>query len=1022
MRSFSPTLYQHLATDTARNLVVTAGAGTGKTEVLTRRIIKILRQELLAIDRLMVVTFTDKAAVEMKERIYAAIEAEIERGGPQAEHFKGLRDSFLSNRISTFHAFCAGLLREYPIEAQIDPYFRVMDEVDKVFFLRRVINRTLNRLAEDKSNPELTVLSREWSRAALANTVYTGIQQREEAGPWLHDFCRMEWAQYQERLPVYRRIVLREICYKLGRSGVLDRALRLLRAAQPDPPEDDSILSRRRLELLELLPELQALLLSAKREDFDIQEVKRLRELVFERSKLSGVKARAWADNPDSLDLLREGILILRHALKQLKFEDFEINWALEAEAFSILKALASVTVTCLNDYRQEKLAENMLDFQDLQLKVLALLKEQKHRHITEELRSRYLYIMVDEFQDTNDLQWRIVGAIASDGKNELFGDRLFIVGDEKQAIYSFRGGDVSLFARVRRELMQSNQARGTHQAPFELSEAGDGGRDYSAEYREKLPQDQRVRCGEIVFSDNFRSAREPITFFNLFFRALLHQVVYEDYEARPQRLLCSGNRRRGSVELLLADRQRQEEDEAFRIEEEESGLEEMDMHAKEAHLIALKIKEVLLGEDPLYEHVRAKAAAGEPAIAILLNRRTKLKVYEEALRRESIEFIVVRGRGFFQRQEIMDLGNLLGFLADRSNSLYLAGFLRSPVGHVTDEGIYLLSRLPGGESLWDRLDSLFGAGGEAAPGHFSQEDYASLKQAHTRLKRWSELCRRLVLVDFLHLLLDEGGYFATLSRGMRGAQAVSNIEKLLGRVREASLSGQEDFLDFAQWLNERIDYIDEEGEAEVDIVLGGAVQLMTVHQSKGLEFPMVFVPDLNAGFNFGEQESLRFADITESLTIETDAESGQECFLREDRFELGIDAPDPDNNWEPTPTLIKRIIQKRNREKTIAERKRLLYVAATRAMDHLVLVGQLKSRGLHARIEERACPIDEITNWMGWISKILNLMESLDGQSGTVLLGDPQGEHVEMPYHLFDENQSAFRFEEKLRTELPGV
>lgn len=1054
MKSFAPTLHQHLATDTARNLVVTAGAGTGKTEVLTRRIIKILRRELLPIDRLMVVTFTDKAAVEMKERIYAAIEGEIERGGAELGHFKGLRDTFLGNKISTFHAFCAGLLREYPIEAQIDPYFRVMDEVDKVFFLRRVINRTINGLAEDRRHPELTVLSREWSRTALANTLYSLIQIREQAGPWLGDFSRLEWPQYRERLPVYRRVILREICYKVGRSGALERAFELLEAAQPDPPDDASALSRRRLELLALLPGFQALLLSAREEEVNVQELTRVRGLLAAACKLTGSTARAWAADPESLDLFREAVLVLRYALKQLRVEDFEISWPLEEEAFTILKALATVALTCLGDYRREKLAENYLDFQDLQLKVLALLEGEHHRHIIGELRSRYLYIMVDEFQDTNDLQWRIVRAIASDAMSRLFGDRLFIVGDEKQSIYSFRGGDVSLFARVRRELRESNQARGTHQSSFDLSAEPGSGKDYTAEYAEKLPQDQRVRSGEIIFSDNFRSAQEPIRFFNLFFRELLDQAVYEDYEARPQRLLCSGNRRRGSVELLLADRSG-EEDEALAVVEaqegggQEAGLEEMDMHAKEAHLIALKIKEVLLGQDPLYEHVRARAAAGEPAIAILLNRRTKLKVYEEALRRESIDFIVVRGRGFYQRQEIMDLGNLLGFLADRSNSIYLAGFLRSPVGHVSDEGLYLLSRVGEGESLWDKLAWLFEAGRDdpaaaapvdggaaggapasleaAAPGAgpaggFSAGDFAALKRAHASLARWLELCRRMVLVDFLHLVLDEGGYFATLSRGMRGAQAVSNIEKLLGRVREASLSGQEDFFDFAQWLNERIDYVDEEGEADVDVVLGGAVQLMTVHQSKGLEFPMVFVPDLNAGFNFGEHDPLRFADISESLTIETDPESGQTSFLRRDRFELGIDAPDPDSNWEPTPTLVKRIIQKRNREKTIAERKRLLYVAATRAMDHLVLVGQRGSSGPHAVLEERSCPLNDITNWMGWISKILNLSETLGGERGVVLLGVPLGEHIEIPYRVFDENRAALHFEERLRTEFPGV
>ena len=101
----------------------------------------------------MVVTFTDKAAVEMKERVYSAIDSEIVKSGN--DHFKKLRDDFLKNRISTFHAFCAALLREYPIEAQIDPYFRVMDETDKIFFLRRIIDRCVKELAEQKDHPDL---------------------------------------------------------------------------------------------------------------------------------------------------------------------------------------------------------------------------------------------------------------------------------------------------------------------------------------------------------------------------------------------------------------------------------------------------------------------------------------------------------------------------------------------------------------------------------------------------------------------------------------------------------------------------------------------------------------------------------------------------------------------------------------------------------------------------------------------------------------------------------------------------
>jgi ATP-dependent helicase/nuclease subunit A len=198
-----------------------------------------------------------------------------------------------------------------------------------------------------------------------------------------------------------------------------------------------------------------------------------------------------------------------------------------------------------------------------------------------------------------------------------------------------------------------------------------------------------------------------------------------------------------------------------------------------------------------------------------------------------------------------------------------------------------------------------------------------------------------------------------------------------------------------------------------VDIVLGGAVQLMTVHQSKGLEFPMVFVPDLTAYFNFGDREPVRFDDVTSELKIKEDG-----LFQRTLRYELGLEAPDPENDFEPTPTLIKKIIEKRTREKVIAERKRLLYVACTRAMDHLVLVGQMKKRSVRSSQSEEATPLEQMTSWMDWLSKILKLGSTVTGPSGTLTLGNPSSEHCEIRYRLFDESQSVLSFEEQLRTD----
>ncbi|MBC8184270.1 UvrD-helicase domain-containing protein [candidate division KSB1 bacterium] len=1007
---FFPTLFQHLATDTTRNLVVSAGAGAGKTAVLTRRIIKIIREEKLSLNRLMVVTFTDKAAVEMKERVYAAIDSQIGKGGD--EHFKKLRDDFLKNRISTFHAFCAALLREYPIEAQIDPYFRVMDETDKIFFLRRIIDRCINELAEQKDQPDLSILNQEWQKGAIINSIYSMIQKREDTGPWLRDFQNIEWEEYYERLEQYRINMLREICIKLAAKNTLSDIWEKLKLAQPDPPDDDSKLSQRRQELLRLLPELQSLLLMTAREeeDFDLEAIIDCTGQVLDECSLVGWKARAWTAVPDNLDLLRWCFKTLRNTLQNSQIDQFEISQVVEEEGFKIKKALARVAIYCLDAYREEKEKVHYLDFQDLQLKVLTLFRSPKHAHILTELRENYLYIMVDEFQDTNSLQWEIVKLIASDESGKLFGDRLFIVGDEKQAIYSFRGGDVTLFGKVTRELISSNQERGTHQASFSLAPSEEVEKDYHQEYSEKLPEDGNIKSGEIIFSDNFRSAAKPIAFFNLFFQELMGKPFYEDYEARPQQLICSGNKREGSVELLLVDRDTNSPDDALQMNSE---MEDIDVYTKEAHLIAAKIKEVLTGEDVLYEHIREQAAAKQPAIAILLNRRTKLKVYEEALRRENIDFIVVRGRGFYQRQEIVDLGNLVGFLVDTTNSIYLAGFLRSPVAHVSDEGLYQLSKIITGESLWEKLCFMGETKNSKYKASFSKEDFTALINANQLLLRWHQLSRRMILVDFLRMVLDEGGYFASLSRGNRGEQAISNIEKLLDRAREATLSDQEDLLTLSDWLNERINYVDEEGEADVDIVLGGAVQLMTVHQSKGLEFPMVFVPDLTAFFNFGDRESLRFDDVTASLNIEEDG-----SLIREKYFEVGVDAVDPENDFEPTPTLIKLIIEKRNREKTIAERKRLFYVAATRAMDHLVLVGQLKKRSTRSTQELEATEIDQLTCWMDWLNKILNLNEKIEGQTGRIKLGEKQGEHISIPYRLFDENQAVLSFEETLRTE----
>ncbi len=1015
---FNPTLHQHLATDYQRNLAVTAGAGTGKTEVLTRRIIKILSQEKHFLDRLLILTFTDKAAVEMKERIYAAIEHNLQQTGET--HFQKLKDTFFNNYISTFHAFCAALLREYPIEADIDPYFRVLDETEKVFFLKKSINRTLRELAADRHNQDIHLLSGEFSRSAIGNVIFEIIQKREDLGRWLDDFNKTDPQVYLNRLEKYRDCLLREMAYKLYQSEQLDSCYRQLKELAEDLPFDNTVLSRRRDTLLRLIPMLIKELEQAANESIVWEYLLELKNEIIINTKLSK-PAKAWSE--ELYASLKRIFISLRYLLKSFAIEDFTITSSHEEYGFELLQALARQVSQSLSSYQEDKAAGNYLDFQDLQLKVLDLFTAEKHRHILDELRERFCFIMVDEFQDTNELQWQIIKKIAADQTESMVNPKLFIVGDEKQAIYSFRGGDVRLFSRVRKDLQQANKTGGHHLHPFNLNL--DGLKDYETEYAEKIDDASRLQAGEIIFAENFRSAAAPINFFNMFFYDLLFRKVYEEYDARPQKLVCSSNKSSGSVELLLVDSganddaaeqasPKQNSEESSAKSDTAAAASDLSHHFKEAMLIVEKIKEVFLGDDEKYSRVRECAQKGQPAIAILLNRRTVLKTYEEALRLNRIDFTVVRGRGFFQRQEIVDLGNLLRFFTNPTDDLSLVAFLRSPGGHLSDEGIFRLSNFPGESSLFAKLLSICRANDASPKQPFSTKDYKAITTATINLERWLSLADRLPLVEFLRLILEEGGYYASLSRGSRGEQAVSNVEKLLDSARTKCFEEGSDLADFSEWLNSRIDYIEEEGEADIDISLGGSIQIMTVHQSKGLEFPMVFVPDLGASFNLGDRDPLHTGQVPYTMTV---SDTG---ITRKELPEIGINAPNPDNDWESEPILIKRIIKKRLRDQLIAEKKRLLYVAATRAMDHLVLVGHadFSSQSLVQRV--MFSPLDELTNWIDWLNRILGLSFQASDPSGEIIYGNEAGEAMKIPYRKFTTETALFDVADKYRTSFP--
>ena len=212
------TLEQQLACDVRRNLYVCAGAGSGKTEVLTHRVIHLLRQHRLDLSRILVVTFTDKAATQMKARVYQAIRQQSSLRDEHQPYWLKVKENFHSNYICTFHSFCVSILRQYALEAQIDPDFNILGEHEQRDLLNEVVGKEINRLASSAPAPALTQLNRVWRRQMLVNNLARIIEARYQTDEWLNRFPALGLEQYIAQLEDYRWQAIAKQLTDLGRS------------------------------------------------------------------------------------------------------------------------------------------------------------------------------------------------------------------------------------------------------------------------------------------------------------------------------------------------------------------------------------------------------------------------------------------------------------------------------------------------------------------------------------------------------------------------------------------------------------------------------------------------------------------------------------------------------------------------------------------------------------------------------------------------------------------------------------
>ncbi len=840
-------------------VVISAGAGSGKTRVLTERYVYLCEQKLqeklgyecsavaASIEEIVAITFTEKAAREMKERIRSRIE-QIHTDVPTlydskdqelaSKYWQVQKEALDGAFITTFHSFCHKLLHEYAFEADITPNFTVLDDVQVKLIQLEIFTEMFD-------SPE------NYSKWRPLYNFYTQNQ--------LSEALKAVYSQLKENITSVASIEAFFDC---------DEILTLQLA---------SVEADRKMVLTNFYREAKAYVMvldeTEKAQKKIIDHFQTIGNLSFENPEgvyqelLEAMPKRisnAWQESQPQLFELYE------YLFKPLKetWKNFRVLTKEElAELKEIMELFVDMLIIYDEKYEAVKRDRAAFDFSDLQQKAIALLENEQ---VQQACRRKYKHMMIDEFQDTNQLQMNMLTFIQPDYK--------FVVGDGKQSIYRFRGADVSLIKQLV---------------------------DFS----------KYDRTSDFVnMSTNYRTCASIIQFVNEAFSEIMgseEKNADQPYKINYNTIKSHRNNKeeqKGRVELLTIPSENEQEE----IMNDQEG------NHSEYEMVVNRMLGMIAEKQPLVAENDQWRAPTWSDFAILIQARTKLTKLEKALKDKRIPYVVYGGIGFYEKQEIRDMLLLLQWLNRPWEPLYILALLRSPLFGVSVEDFLTLNECLEAEiSLADFIyEGLFEHEARINP---------TLKMSLTKLKqffeKWVPYTPQTSIRDYLEELFTDSGLKMMLLLQRNNLQLIKNVEKLLDIIAEFHSSSLDDLLNH---LKQLAALSDKEGEAEVELAEGNVVHIMTVHASKGLEFPIVFLPNLAKGPR-GDSGSIRF-DHDVRLALQ---------YMKE---------IDPLKKPEEKASPAFHMIKARAKDQAIEEAKRLFYVAVTRARDYLVLASEEKA------------------------------------------------------------------------------
>ena len=887
-----------------RNILVSAAAGSGKTAVLVERIVKIItdKNHPVDIDHLLIVTFTNAAAAEMRERIGNAIEKALDEQ-PGNEHLLRQLTLIHNAQITTIDSFCLYVVRNHFHEIDLEPNFRIGDEGELKLLREDVLGRVLEQNYEEPSEAFSDFVEGYASGRtdAALNEMILQLYEFSRSYPWpekwLDSFVgayrietreELDRAEWLAPLTQNIRFVLKD-CEQL-----LKQALAVTQ--QDDGPDMYEKAVRSDLEKYESLSKLTSFC------ELSVA----LSDIKYDRLASS----RGFEGDPDKLELVKSLREQAKDVVKKLCKQYFFCSPEMMIEQLErtepMLEEVVRLTKQFADEFAAAKRRKNLVDFHDVEhfaLQILVDEETEKAKKTAEEFRDTFEEIMIDEYQDSNEVQETLLRSISREERGE---NNIFMVGDVKQSIYRFRLARPELFMKK--------------YDSYSLEES----------------TTQRIDLHK-----NFRSREEVLTCTNdIFYKIMARSLGNVEYDAEAA--LYPGASYPVSAdfipEILLAD----SNDELL------EDTEFSDKKTLEAKIVAEEIRH-LMKTQPVTDKAAGELRAARYSDIVILLRSLSgwADSLVEVLNGNGIPAHTVSSTGYFSTVEVQTVLSMLRLLDNPRQDIPMAAVLRSPMAGLTDEELAVLrledGSVPFHEAVLELAEGLYEEDGQKEISDSEADSEADQKQgrnadgkkeddiettAHRKLlkfyKKYRQL-RQLVpdtpIHELIEIILRETGYGHYVAAMPAGNRRTANLNMLLEKAAAYEKTSYKGLFHFVRYIDELQKYDVDFGEADMVGENEDVVRIMSIHKSKGLEFPIVIVSGM--GKNFNKQDTRSKMVLHPELGIGLDYMDGKKRIK--------------------SPTIAKKAIAKQIDLENLGEELRVLYVALTRAKEKLILTGTLK-------------------------------------------------------------------------------